>query len=89
MVAPVYTAGETPNGVTGEDLANSIAEKGILVRYFEYPSSLAGLLTPFLEPGDMILCMGAGSITTWAVDLVHDLEQTFQLALKAVNENIL
>jgi hypothetical protein len=33
--------------------------------------------------------MGAGSITTWAVDLVHDLEQTFQLALKAVNENIL
>ena len=89
LVAPVYTAGETPNGVTGEDLANSIAEKGILVRYFEYPSSLAGLLTPFLEPGDMILCMGAGSITTWAVDLVHDLEQTFQLALKAVNENIL
>ena len=88
MLSPVYTAGEAPNGVTSEDLASSIAEKGILVRYFEYPSSLAGLLTPFLEPGDMILCMGAGSITTWAIDLVHDLEQTFHPVLKAVNENV-
>ena len=89
FVSPVYTAGEAPNGVTAEDLANSIAEKGILVRYFECPSSLTGFLTPFLEPGDMILCMGAGSITAWAIDLVRDLEQSFQPALKAVNENIL
>lgn len=89
LVSPVYTAGETPNGITGEDLANRIAEENeMLVCYFECPSSLAGMLIPFLEAGDIILCMGAGNITTWAHELVQDLEKNFHPALKAVNGNI-
>lgn len=86
LVSPVYSAGESPNGVTGEGLANSIANTGIMTRYFEYPSALPALLTPFLEPGDIIICMGAGSITTWAHELVHTLEESFHLPLKAANE---
>lgn len=88
LVSPVYAAGETPNGVTGEDLANGIAQKGVLARYFEYPSSLAGLLIPFLEQGDIVLCMGAGNITTWAHELMQDLEHNFHPGLKAANEKV-
>lgn len=88
LVSPVYAAGETPNGVTGEDLANGIAQKGILARYFEYPSSLANLLIPFLEQGDIVLCMGAGNITTWTHELTQDLEQNFHPGLKAANEKV-
>ena len=88
LVSPVYAAGELPNGVTGEGLANRIAqEKGMFVRYFEYPSSLTGMLIPFLEPGDIVLCMGAGNITTWAHELVQDLEKNFHPVLKAANGN--
>jgi len=87
LISPVYTAGESPNGVTGEDLANKIAETGIFARYFEYPSSLASMLMPFLEPGDIILCMGAGNITAWAHELAQDLEKNFHPVLKAANGN--
>lgn len=89
LVSPVYAAGEEPNGITGEDLANCLAAKGVYVRYFEHPSSLVNLLTPFLESGDVVICMGAGSITAWAHELAKDLEKTFYPALKAVNENML
>lgn len=88
LVAPVYAAGEVPNGITSKDLVNKIAENtNIFVRHFEYSSSLMSMLTPFLEPGDMVLCMGAGNITTWAYELAKDLENGFQPALRAANEN--
>ncbi len=89
LISPVYSAGEAPNGVTGEDLSNAVAKTGMTVRYFEYPSSVAGLLMPFLEPGDLVICMGAGNITAWAHELAQDLEKNFHPILKAVNENAL
>ena len=58
LVSPVYEAGEAPNGITGEDLANSISKTGLIVHYFEQPSSIAGLIAPFLEPGDVVICIG-------------------------------
>jgi UDP-N-acetylmuramate--alanine ligase len=82
LVSPVYSAGEAPNGVTGKDLANSIASTGLTVRYFENPSELPGLLMPLLQPDDMIICMGAGSITAWAYELAHTLEENFNPLLK-------
>lgn len=88
LISPVYAAGEAPNGVTSEDLANKIAEStDLLVRYFESPSSLQGMLSPFLESGDLVVCMGAGNITNWAHELAQDLEQNFQPPLKAANGN--
>ena len=85
LVSPVHAAGEAPNGFTGEALANSIAKTGIKARYFEHPSELPKILVEFLEPGDMVICMGAGSITTWAHELVHDLESCFAPPIKAAN----
>ena len=86
FVSPVYSAGEVPNGVTGKDLAISIANEGLTVSYFENPSELPELLKPLLQPGDMIICMGAGSITTWAHELANALEEDFlPFSLKAAN----
>ena len=30
------------------------------------------------EPGDLVICLGAGNITTWANSLPKDLEEIFQ-----------
>lgn len=88
LVAPVYAAGEMPNGVTSEDLVNRIVkDTNMYARSFEYPSSLVGMLTPFLEPGDIVICMGAGNITAWAHELAQELEKDFHPVLKAVNVN--
>ena len=85
LVSPVYSAGEAPNGVTGKDLADSIAKTGLFVKYFEHQSELPGLLMPFLQPGDMVICMGAGSITVWAYELSKALEESFLPSLKVAN----
>lgn len=85
LVSPVYSAGEAPNGATGKDLALSIAKTGQSVKYFEESSELPDLLLPFLKTGDMVICMGAGSITAWAYELSHALESGFSQPLKVVN----
>lgn len=85
LVSPVYAAGEEPNGVTGEDLVNIILKKGIKSKYFNNQSDLSDLLIPYLHSGDMIICMGAGSISAWAQQLAVDLENKFQPDLKTVN----
>ena len=32
----------------------------------DQPTKLAELINPFLKPGDIVVCLGAGSITQWA-----------------------
>ena len=32
------------------------------------------------EPGDLVICLGAGNITTWANSLPNDLEEIFQVS---------
>jgi UDP-N-acetylmuramate--alanine ligase len=38
-------------------------------------ASLASDLHPNLEPGDLIVCLGAGDITYWAADLSEQLSE--------------
>lgn len=76
VVSPVYSAGEDPiPGITSKNLAAAIREMGHkqtfdIDGYEELPS----LIKSLAKPGDMVLCMGAGSITQWANKLPHDLE---------------
>lgn len=76
LVAPVYAAGEAPiEGFEHESLA-----KGLLVhghRSAEAIESLDALpakLKEILQPGDMVVCLGAGDITTYAGQLADKLE---------------
>jgi UDP-N-acetylmuramate--alanine ligase len=71
LIAPVYAAGEDKiEDFDSKKLANKIAEKytNKKVLVFDDPQELKVLLSG-KNSGDIVLFMGAGSITKWAYDL--------------------
>jgi UDP-N-acetylmuramate--alanine ligase len=68
LVAPVYAAGEAPiEGADRDTLIAGIRARGHRdVRAIEGPDDLAPLVADLARPGDLVLCLGAGSITQWA-----------------------
>jgi UDP-N-acetylmuramate--alanine ligase len=44
------------------------------VRPFDGPDQLAPLVVTVAEPGDLVVCLGAGSITAWANALPAQLQ---------------
>ncbi|MBV8131150.1 MAG: UDP-N-acetylmuramate--L-alanine ligase [Alphaproteobacteria bacterium] len=75
LVADVYAAGETPiEGVTREAIVAGLIEHGHRnVRALNSPRDLAPLVRELGKPGDMVVCLGAGSITSWANSLPDEL----------------
>jgi UDP-N-acetylmuramate--alanine ligase len=71
MVAPVYPAGEEPiEGVDAEALVEGLKLRGHRsVCTVEGPEDCARKLRDLAAPGDMVICLGAGSITKWAAGL--------------------
>ena len=68
IVGDVYPAGESPiEGVNRDALVTGLREHGHRnVLSLDSPGQLAGLIRPLINPGDMVVCLGAGSITAWA-----------------------
>jgi UDP-N-acetylmuramate--alanine ligase len=77
LVADVYPAGETPiPGISGESLVAGLAAHGHRsVRGIGGPAELATAVREMAQPGDMVVCLGAGSITNWANALPAELAQ--------------
>ncbi len=69
--APVYPAGEAPiEGVDSDALIAGLKARGHrAAATVAGPSELAEALAQTLEPGDMVVCLGAGDITKWAAGL--------------------
>ena len=64
IIAPIFSARETNTyGVTGEQLCESIKEKGQASRFFAEFSCIADYLNENTTDKDMIIIMGAGDIT--------------------------
>ncbi len=64
VVTDVYAAREAPiPGVTGDLVAGAARRAGAEVVYIPHRSDIAEHLLPELEPGDLVLTMGAGDIT--------------------------
>jgi UDP-N-acetylmuramate--alanine ligase len=77
VVAPVYAANEEPiKNVSSTVLAQKMRDCGQTVYEINDSKELCPLLTRIAQKDDMILCMGAGSITNWAAQLPLELEQT-------------
>jgi UDP-N-acetylmuramate--alanine ligase len=74
--APVYPAGEAPiEGVTSDELVAGLRRRGHRsAATIEGADDLADTLAGQLEPGDMIICLGAGDITKWAAGLAGAIE---------------
>ena len=75
IIAPVYAAGEEPiEFVNSEMLVERIKLGGHRdARLIDGPEELAGLVDRLAGEGDMVILLGAGSITQWAYTLPKDL----------------
>ena len=71
ILAPVYGAGEAPiEGATHTALAEGMRSRGHrAVHAIEGPEQLAALVRSIVNPGDIVVCLGAGTITQWAYAL--------------------
>ena len=76
VVADVHPAGEQPiEGVDREALVEGLWRHGHRhVLPLEEPDALPALIDTLVEPGDLVVCLGAGSITHWARALPDALE---------------
>jgi UDP-N-acetylmuramate--alanine ligase len=75
IVAPVYSAGEAPiAGADRDSLVQGLRAHGHRqVIPLEGAHDLARIVRRLAQPGDMVLCLGAGSITQWAYALPGEL----------------
>ena len=76
VVTDIYGAGEEPTpGVTGKLIADSVSEQlpGRPLAYIPHRRDLVTYVAATARPGDLVLTMGAGDITTLAVDLMLQL----------------
>jgi UDP-N-acetylmuramate--alanine ligase len=69
--APVYPAGEQPiEGVNSDTMVEGIKGRGHRSAHvIAGADALADVLAGSIEPGDMVVCLGAGDITKWAAGL--------------------
>ncbi|HEY4133946.1 MAG TPA: UDP-N-acetylmuramate--L-alanine ligase [Alphaproteobacteria bacterium] len=75
IVADVYAAGEQPiAGVSRDALVEGLRAHGHRqVVALEGPEQLASTVAGLTAPGDLVICVGAGSITNWANALPAEL----------------
>ena len=69
--APVYAAGEQPiEGVTSDAMVVGMKARGHRsAQVIDGQDALADALATVAQPGDMVVCLGAGDITKWAAGL--------------------
>ena len=77
LVADVYTAGESPiEGIDKAHLVEGIKKGGHRhVLALDSLDALPDVAAEIAKPGDMIVCLGAGNITTYANALPKELEK--------------
>ena len=75
IVADVYAAGEAPiEGMDKDGLVDGLRAHGHRsVVPLPGPDSLAEMVHAIAKPGDYVVCLGAGTITTWAHALPEQL----------------
>lgn len=68
FVAPVYEAGEQPiEGYNRDTLVEGLTARGHrFARIIDGSDDLPDAIKSIAEPGDMVVCLGAGTITQWA-----------------------
>ncbi len=75
ILCPVYAAGEQPiEGANHIALAEGLHARGHRdVTTIETPDQLAPLVKGMVSPGDVVICLGAGTISQWAYALPEQL----------------
>jgi UDP-N-acetylmuramate--alanine ligase len=81
IVADVYPAGEAPiPGIDRDALVDGLATRGHRhILKLAAPDELAPMIRDLTKPGDLVVCLGAGSITNWANALPGDMDRLADL----------
>ena len=77
-IAPIYSAGEQPIAdVHHAQIASDLSKTGVRATSFEGKEHLPDVLRSVLSSSDvdMVLFLGAGSISSWAYDAYENLEE--------------
>ncbi len=84
LIADVYAAGEAPiEGVHRDALVAATRDHGHRhVMALPSPDMLAEILADLVQPGDFVVCLGAGSISQWAYALPDQLAKKLDEAAK-------
>jgi UDP-N-acetylmuramate--alanine ligase len=84
IVADVYAAGEAPiEGADKDSLARGLTAHGHKnVTALPSRDQLADIISSQAQPGDFVICLGAGDITKWAYALPAQLETLFTQSQK-------
>ena len=82
ILAPVYSAGEQPiAGASHTDLAEGLHARGHRsVNTIDTPDQLAPVVKAMVQPGDIVVCLGAGTISQWAYALPEQLSKLAEVA---------
>ena len=82
-MSDIYAAGEERiRGYEKEDLVRGLHEFGNRnAIILENKEQLAKLIKEHAEAGDLVICLGAGTITSWANELPKQLENLFKQEL--------
>jgi UDP-N-acetylmuramate--alanine ligase len=76
VLTDIYSAGESPNGMKGENLAETMAQHHPNVIYHQDLSSLSDRLSNLLQPGDIALFLGAGNLNKIIPETMARLTET-------------
>jgi UDP-N-acetylmuramate--alanine ligase len=89
IVAPVHAAGEAPiDGFDRDSLVEGLRTRGHRqVTALDAPEQLVEIVGALAEPGDMVVCLGAGTITNWANALPDALAKWRHASPAAANDH--
>lgn len=75
-ILDVFSAGDAPiEGINSKALVKAINQNSVDAEYLSSHKDIAKIVADEAKEGDIILMMGAGSITTWANQLPEKLEK--------------
>lgn len=80
VLMDVYSAGEAPvPGVSGKTVLEELLlhRPRAAVAYFPHRADLAGYVADRVRPGDLVMTMGAGDVTTMGPEIVRALDERF------------
>lgn len=81
-IAPVYAAGEPPNGIDRDTLIEKVRASGHPhVLPIEDEETLARTILEIARPGDLVIGLGAGSISVWMRNLPSRLQELSDMRL--------
>jgi UDP-N-acetylmuramate--alanine ligase len=77
VLMDVYSAGESPvPGISGKTVLDSVLHSAPRTRaaYFPHRADVAGYVADRVRPGDLVMTMGAGDVTTMGAEIVRAME---------------